>query len=118
VSHVLAAPDLIRFNLASPDAAGRQYAQVLWSRSRGLVLSASRLGAPPDGSAYQVWLLTDGPAISVGTMVPDAAGRATLSLDSMPTIPRIVTGIIATTEPAAGSTAPSGAIVLTRRAAQ
>ena len=118
VSNVLAAPDLVRFNLGSPDASGRAFAQVLWSRSRGMVVSASRLAAPPDASVYQVWLLTEGAAVAVGTLSPDAAGRATLSLDTLPSIPRIVTGIIVTTEPAAGSAAPSGTAVLARRAPQ
>ncbi len=118
VSQVLAAPDLIRFNLASPDANGRAYAQVLWSRSRGMVLSASRLAAPPAGSVYQVWLLSAGGAISVGTIAPDEAGRATLSLDTLPPIPPVVTGIMVTAEPGTGSAAPSGPIVLARRAPQ
>ena len=47
VSNVLAAPDLIRFSLGSPDAASRASAQVLWSRSRGMVVSTSRLSAAP-----------------------------------------------------------------------
>jgi Anti-sigma-K factor rskA, C-terminal len=116
VSNVLAAPDLVRFSLGSADAAGRASAQVLWSRSRGMVVSTSRLPAAPAGSAYQVWLLSTGAPISVGTISPDAAGRATLSLDTLPDLPPVVTGIIVTLEPAAGSAAPSGAVVLTRRA--
>ena len=39
ISGVLAAPDLIRFNLMGQAGAPRAFAQVLWSRSRGLVLS-------------------------------------------------------------------------------
>jgi hypothetical protein len=118
VSNVLAAPDLVRFSLGSPGVTSRAFAQVLWSRSRGMVVSASRLPPAPDGSAYQVWLLSEGAATSAGTLTPDEAGRATLSLDTLPNLPPVVTGIIVTTEPAAGSAAPSGAIVLTRRAPQ
>jgi anti-sigma-K factor RskA len=117
VSNVLAAPDLVRFSLGSPDATGRAYAQVLFSRSRGIVVSTSRLAAAPTGSTYQVWLLTGGAPIAAGTISPDAAGRATLSLDTLPDLPP-VTGIIATLEPGAGSAAPSGPVVLTRRAPQ
>ena len=48
VGVILAAPDLIRFNLTSTLADGSS-AQVLWSRTRGLVLSGSRLpAAGPD----------------------------------------------------------------------
>jgi anti-sigma-K factor RskA len=118
VSNVLAAPDLVRFSLASPATTGLAFAQVLWSRSRGMVVSASRLPPAPDGSAYQVWLLSDGAAMSVGTLAPDADGRATLSLDTLPKLPPRVTGIIVTAEPAAGSATPSGSLVLTRRAPQ
>lgn len=118
VSNVLAAPDLVRFSLGSADSAGRASAQVLWSRSRGMVVSTSRLAAAPAGSAYQVWLLSNGAPIGVGTISPDTAGRATLSLDTLPDLPPVVTGIIVTVEPAAGSAAPSGTVVLTRRAPQ
>jgi Anti-sigma-K factor rskA, C-terminal len=118
VSNVLAAPDLVRFNLGSPASTGLAFAQVLWSRSRGMVVSASRLPPAPDGSAYQVWLLSEGAAMSVGTLTPDADGRATLSLDTLPKLPPRVTGIIVTAEPAAGSATPSGSLVLTRRAPQ
>ena len=117
VSNVLAAPDLVRFSLGSPDATGRAYAQVLFSRSRGIVVSTSRLAVAPSGSTYQVWLLTGGAPIAAGTISPDAAGRATLSLDTLPDLPP-VTGIIATLEPGAGSATPSGPVVLTRRAPQ
>jgi hypothetical protein len=118
VSDVLAAPDLVRFSLGSPAATSRAFAQVLWSRSRGMVVSASRLAPAPEGSAYQVWLLSDGAPMSVGTLTPDAGGLATLSLDTLPKLPPAVTGIIVTTEPAAGSATPSGSVVLTRRAPQ
>jgi Anti-sigma-K factor rskA len=119
VSNILAAPDLIRFNLGSPGADTRSSAQVLFSRSHGMVLSASRLPALTAGSVYQVWLLMDGTPVSAGTIAPDEAGRATLSLDTLPSVPRAVTGVIVTTEPAGGSAAPSPTLVLmTRRAPQ
>jgi hypothetical protein len=119
VSNVLAAPDLIRFNLGSPEAGNRGSAQVLFSRSQGMVLSASRLPALPAGSVLQVWLLMDGTPVSAGTIAPDDAGRATLSLETLPSVPRAVTGVIVTTEPAGGSASPSPTLVLmTRRAPQ
>ena len=75
VSDVLAAPDLVRFNVTSGATTPRAYAQMLWSRSRGLVFSGSRVPAPPEGSTYQTWLLTNGEPVSAGLFVPDAAGR-------------------------------------------
>jgi hypothetical protein len=76
VGVILAAPDLIRFNLTSTLADGSS-AQVLWSRTRGLVLSGSRL--PPAGpdKTYQLWLMTSGQSVSAGVRFrPYRARRA------------------------------------------
>ena len=49
---VLAAPDLIRFALVGRESLEAAAGQVLWSRSRGiLVFSASGLPAPPQNSS-------------------------------------------------------------------
>jgi len=113
-SDVLAAPDLVRFNLTGGEGAVRVSAQLLWSRSRGMVFSGSRLPAPPAGSTYQIWLLTSAAAVSAGTFVPDAAGRATAATDTPPDVPRPITGVRVTLEPTPGAPEPSGAIVLAR----
>jgi len=115
VANVLAAPDLVRFSLAGTDRAPRAYAQVLWSRSRGLVLSASLLPALTEaGSTYQVWLLSDSGAVSAGTVTPDASGRATLAIDNPPNLPRAVTGVSMTLESGGAQATPSSALVLVR----
>jgi hypothetical protein len=44
---ILTAPDVVRFTLTGGPSAERSSAQVLWSLTRGLVLSASRLPAAP-----------------------------------------------------------------------
>ena len=116
VGNVLAAPDLIRFSLVSGAQPDRAYAQVLWSRSRGLVLSASRLPPAPPRSTYQIWLLTSTSAVSGGTFQPDAGGRATIAVDSLPVMPRAVIGVSVTLEPEGGSVSPTGAIVMARAA--
>jgi hypothetical protein len=113
-SDVLAASDLVRFNLIGRDPAARTLAQLLWSRSRGLVFSASRVPLPPEGEVYQVWLLTAADPISVGTVVPDASGRATLATDTPPDAPRPIVGVLVTLEPTPGRPAPSGPTVLAR----
>jgi hypothetical protein len=111
---VLAAPDLIRFNLTGGDSVARTSAQLLWSRSRGMVFSASRLAAPPPGSTYQIWLLTAGDPVSAGTVAPDPSGRVTLATDTPPAVPRPVLNVQVTVEPGTGSRAPSTAPVLSR----
>ena len=114
-SDVLAAPDLIRFNLSGGEATSRISAQVLWSRSRGMVFSGSRLPAAPAGTTYQIWLITlNGPAVNAGTFTPDESGRATTATDSPPSGPRPITGVRVTIESTPGAPEPSGTIVLAR----
>jgi hypothetical protein len=114
ISTVLAAPDLVRYNLTGGDNAQRFSGQVLWSRSRGLVFSASRLPPAAPGTTYQVWLLTNAEPVSAGLVAPDESGRATIATDDPPRVPRPVTSIKVTVEPTAGSEQPTGPTVLTR----
>src|SRR5688572_15663766 len=113
VSAVLTAPDLIRFNLTSTLADGSS-AQVLWSRSRGVVLSGSRLPGPGPEKTYQLWLVTNGPSISAGVFAPDSTGRVTLVVDPPPKVPGPVMGAAITIEPEGGGQAPTGQMLLTR----
>jgi len=114
VSNVLAAPDLVRLNLVGPDHTSRASAQVLWSRTRGLVLSGSHLPAAPPESTYQLWLVTDTQSVGAGVFVPDEAGRATLVVDAPPRVPGTVVGAAVTVEPSGGRPTPSGRTLLAR----
>jgi anti-sigma-K factor RskA len=114
ISDVLAAPDLIRFNLVGGDETSSFTAQVLLSRSRGMVFSESRLPSAPKDSTYQIWLLTNGAAASVGTFVPDANGRYSMATATLPRIQLPVIGVQVTVERTGGSGAPTGRVVLTR----
>jgi len=107
VGNVLAAPDRLRYWLTAVDPSTRAYAQVLFSRSRGVVFSASRLPAAGEGKAYQLWLLTSRGAVSAGVITPDAAGRVTLAAEVPPAVQGRLTGAVVTREPAGGSTQPS-----------
>jgi hypothetical protein len=113
VSAILTAPDLIRFNLTSTVADGSS-AQVLWSRSRGVVLSGSRLPGPGPEKTYQLWLVTSGQSVSAGVFAPDATGRASLVVDTPPKVPAPVVGAAITLEPAGGRLTPTGQMLLTR----
>jgi hypothetical protein len=114
IGAVLTAPDLVRFNLSGGPNAERSSAQVLWSRTRGLVLSASRLPAAPPESVYQLWLWTSAEPISGGLFVPDATGRASLMTDDPPKVTGPVVGVVVTVEPSGGRPTPSGPRVLAR----
>jgi anti-sigma-K factor RskA len=113
VGVILTAPDLIRFNLTSGETNGSS-AQLLWSRTRGLVLSGSRLPAAPPESTYQLWLVTDTQSVGAGLFVPDDAGRATLVVDAPPRVPGTVVGAAVTVEPSGGRTSPTGRTLLAR----
>jgi len=112
VTSVLASPDLRRFSLSGRTAAPQASAQVLFSRSRGLVVSASRLPVTPAGSSYQVWLMTANGTVNVGQLEPDKAGRATLAIDVLPRIAAPVTGGLVTVEPPGRRATPAGAAAL------
>lgn len=113
VGVILTAPDLIRFNLTSAETNGSS-AQLLWSRTRGLVLSGSRLPAAPPESTYQLWLVTNTQSVGAGLFVPDDAGRATLVVDAPPRVPGPVVGAAVTIEPSGGRPTPSGRTLLAR----
>ena len=113
VGVILTAPDLIRFNLTSAETNGSS-AQLLWSRTRGLVLSGSRLPAAPPESTYQLWLVTSTQSVGAGVFVPDDAGRATLVVDAPPRVPGPVVGAAVTIEPSGGRPTPSGRTLMAR----
>jgi hypothetical protein len=114
IGAILTAPDLVRINLTGGAALERSSAQLLWSRTRGLVLSASRLPATPPEATYQLWLKTTAEPVSAGLFVPDATGRATLVSDVPPKVVGPVVGAEVTVEPRGGRSAPSGPTLLFR----
>ena len=114
VGAILTAPDLVRFNLTGGTAVERASAQVLWSRTRGLVLSASRLPVPPSDTTYQLWLLTNGEPVNAGVFVPDTTGRGSLVTPTPPRVTAPVIGAEVTVEPSGGRRTPSGRALLIR----
>jgi hypothetical protein len=113
VGTILTAPDLIRFNLTSTAEDGSS-ALLLWSRTRGLVLSGSRLPSAPPDSTYQLWLVTSTQSFGAGLFVPDAVGRADLVIDVPPKVAGRVVGAAVTIEPPGGRPTPSGRTLLAR----
>lgn len=114
-STVLAASDLIRYGLEGSDQTGRAAGQALFSRSTGLVVTATHVAAPPAASTYVVWLIGASGPVNVGSLTPDANGRAAIGIDNFPDVPRPVTGVMVTIEPADSKPAtPAGPILLTR----
>jgi anti-sigma-K factor RskA len=110
---LLAAPDLTRVDLAgqpvAPQAAGRAY----WSRSRGLMFTASDLPALGPGRVYQLWILAgnDPPISNRWLLRPDAAGRVAVLFDTPADLPA-PSGVAISIEPEGGVPAPTGALYL------
>lgn len=105
---VLAAPDVARVDLIGQSAAPSAMARAFWSRSRGLVFTATDLPALPAGRTYQLWVVTARAPISAGLVRPDATGRASMIFETPPDIPPPV-AMALTLEPEGGVPAPTGA---------
>jgi anti-sigma-K factor RskA len=91
-------------------------ARALWSRSRGLLLSASNLPALPPGRTYQLWVISGKmPPISDGWIFQtDGAGGVMTMFTTPPTLP-VPTAMAVSIEPDGGSTTaagPTGALYL------
>jgi len=104
---ILTAPDVVRVDLqgqpVAPDAAGRVY----WSRSRGLVFTASRLPALPAAKIYQLWFVTPGGPVSAGLVQPAASGDSVVTFPTPANMGAPV-ALAITIEPAGGVPAPTG----------
>lgn len=108
---VLAAPDLVRIDLAGQPAAPQARGRALWSRARGMVFTASALPPLPAGRVYQVWVVTQPGPVSAGLLTPDLAGGGLTFFETPPDIPP-PTAVAVTIEPAGGLPAPTGAFYL------
>lgn len=86
-------------------------ARILWNpeMERGMLVA---MEMPPldEGEGYQVWLLRAGVPTSVGVFTVDDQGMGMLTLNDMNLTDYEVAAI--TTEPMAGSPAPTGAVVI------
>jgi len=105
---VLASPDLQRIDLAGQRVAPQASGRAFWSRSRGLVFTASRLPPLPPGKAYQLWILTPDPApISAGVFKPDPAGGVVAVYRPLVDLAK-PSAVAVTIEPENGVPAPTG----------
>jgi anti-sigma-K factor RskA len=108
---VLAAPDLVRIDLAGQQTAPASSGRALWSRQRGMVFAASNLPAPPAGKVYQVWVVTAQAPISAGLVAPERRGGGMTYFYTPPDI-AAPTAVAVTLEPAGGVPAPTGEFYL------
>lgn len=106
---IIAAPDVVQFDLQGQGAAAGATGRVLWSRQHGMVFAGANIPAPPTGQCYQVWMLTAGTTISAG-ILPES-GSGLVVFETPPDIPQPASAAV-TLEPIGGATAPTGARVL------
>jgi anti-sigma-K factor RskA len=108
---VLSAPDLAQVALAGQPAAPAARARAFWSRSRGLVFTASQLPPLPTGRSYQLWVVTANARISAGVLALAGDGRVLHIVQTPADIPTPV-AMAVTLEPEGGVPQPTGAFYL------
>jgi anti-sigma-K factor RskA len=87
-------------------------ARVVWNPgTREAVLLAAGLQPAPEGKVYEAWVIAGGAPVPAGTFQVDASGNAVLRL---PTVDEtsVVKTFAVTIEPAGGTAAPTGPMVL------
>ena len=114
---VLAAPDLTTVELQGQPGAAGATGRAFWSPSTGVVVAAAGLPAVPEGSTYQLWLVTPPTPMSAGLLQTDEAGRIFATVEP-PAEGGIPTAIAITLEPAGGVEAPTGEVYLLGRTDQ
>ena len=109
---VLAAPDVRRTVMLGQRTAADAVGQAIWSPSRGVVVTGTRLPALSAAEVYQVWLVMPRRVAALGLVTPDAEGRVSGVFDLPPEAAGSVRGFMVTREPAGGSPRPAGRVVL------
>src|SRR5439155_25504979 len=104
---VLAAPDVKRIDFAGQPVAPQASARAFWSRSRGLVFTASNLPPLPAGRTYQLWIVTPEMAIGAGLLKPGGDGAVHAVFATRPDLTKPV-ALALTIEPEGGVPAPTG----------
>jgi anti-sigma-K factor RskA len=104
---VLGASDLVRVELAGQPVAPRASARAFWSRSRGLVFTASNLPPPATGRTYQLWIIAGQTPVGAGLLKPGADGIVHAVFATPSDLANAV-AIAVTIEPDGGVPAPTG----------
>jgi anti-sigma-K factor RskA len=104
---VLGAPDLVRVELAGQPVAPRAAARAFWSRSQGLVFTASNLPPLANGRTYQLWIVTGQTPVGAGLLKPGVDGIAH-AVFVPPSDLSTAVAMAVTIEPDGGVPAPTG----------
>jgi anti-sigma-K factor RskA len=104
---VLASSDLIRVDLAGQPSAPQARARAFWSRSRGMIFTASALPPLPAGRTYQLWIVTPDAPVSAGLLRPGERGDVHAVFATPRDVARVA-AVAVTIEPEGGVPAPTG----------
>ena len=113
VNRVLSAPDLVRTPLGGGGRAPSARGILLWSPSRGVVLSAVNVPAAREGRKHHVWMVTSGSVSRLGLAVPERDGRLTAIFEPFPLAARSTRVFVVTEETADTPAKPGEAVILT-----
>ena len=97
----------MRVELAGQPVAPRAFARAFWSRSRGLVFTASNLPPLASGRTYQLWIVNGQTPVGAGLLKPDADGIVHAVFTTPSDLAKAV-AIAVTIEPDGGVPAPTG----------
>jgi uncharacterized protein (DUF983 family) len=97
-----------------PEAAPRAAAFIVWNPGRNeAILVVSGLPPAPEGKAYEVWAIAQGTPSPAGVFQADADGSAAFRIRNVDTARAQAFAV--TLEPARGTAAPTGPMVLADR---
>lgn len=109
---LVAHPDARLARLAALTPAPGATARVVWNpKSREAWLVASGLAPAPAGKGYEVWVIASAAPAPAGVFQVDVEGRAFFKLPDVAETSEVKTFAV-TLEPAAGTLAPTGPMVL------
>jgi len=112
VGELVAQPDSRLARLAGLPAAPKASARIVWNPgSRRAILFVRGLDAAPAGKAYEVWVIAQAAPVPAGVFQVGADGSAVFTLPVVEETARAKTFAV-TLEPAAGTMAPTGPMVL------
>ena len=111
---VMAAPDAQRIELSGRTGAPGAAGHALYSRSRGVIVSATDMPPPAEGHVFQVWATTATGSVSLGLAGPDLQGRMAGAYELPRDVTGSIRGFLITQEPVGGSSSPTGAAVLSK----
>ncbi len=109
---VVAAPDARRIELSGRTAAPGAAGHALYSRSRGVLVSATDMPPPAEGHVFQVWATTATGSVSLGLAAPDAQGRLAAAYELPRDLTGPIRGFLVTLERVGGNSSPAGQAAL------